>query len=379
MPVTYTFANATAAIPLSQLDNNFATPITIGNVAIQLGNTVSSIGNVTLANATVSNSTLGNVTITSVASTFPNNYLSNSSVTIGNTAVALGSSASTIGNVTLTNATLSSLATPITTAEGGTGLSGSTPFTANGVVYASSTSALATGSALTFDGSKLIASGSNEAIRIANSAPYLSFYNSAQTTQYGYIQHTGTDLALVNVQNGTIPFYTNNTEQMRLTSTGLGIGTSSPVGTLTLGKVSLSNGTLRFNGATTSADFMYMTSTGAGGVLGIESSAGGQIVSGSSAYATVLYTSNSTSLQLGTNNAIKATLDTFGNLGIGTTANASAILDAQSTTKGVRFPNMTTTQKNAISSPAAGLVVFDTTLSKLCVYSGSAWQTITSV
>ena len=69
-----------------------------------------------------------------------------------------------------------------------------------------------------------------------------------------------------------------------------------------------------------------------------------------------------------------------GNVGIGTSAPSdSAILDAQSTTKGVRFPNMTTTQKNAISSPAAGLVVFDTTLAKLCVYSGSAWQTITSI
>jgi hypothetical protein len=69
-----------------------------------------------------------------------------------------------------------------------------------------------------------------------------------------------------------------------------------------------------------------------------------------------------------------------GNTGIGTTSpSASAILDAQSTTKGVRMPNMTTTQKNAISSPAAGLMVFDTTLAKLCVYSGSAWQTITSV
>ena len=72
-------------------------------------------------------------------------------------------------------------------------------------------------------------------------------------------------------------------------------------------------------------------------------------------------------------------IDTSGNLGVGATANASAIFDAQSTTKGVRFPNMTTTQKNAVSSPAAGLVVFDTTLSKLCVYSGAAWQTITSV
>ena len=69
-----------------------------------------------------------------------------------------------------------------------------------------------------------------------------------------------------------------------------------------------------------------------------------------------------------------------GTVGVGTTSPASsAILDAQSTTQGVRFPNMTTTQKNAISSPAAGLVVFDTTLAKLCVYSGAAWQTITSV
>jgi hypothetical protein len=73
-------------------------------------------------------------------------------------------------------------------------------------------------------------------------------------------------------------------------------------------------------------------------------------------------------------------IDSSGNVGIGTSSpSASAILDAQSTTKGVRFPNMTTTQKNAISSPVAGLVIFDTTLSKLCVYTGAAWQTITSV
>jgi len=73
-------------------------------------------------------------------------------------------------------------------------------------------------------------------------------------------------------------------------------------------------------------------------------------------------------------------INSSGNVGIGTTSpSASAILDAQSTTKGVRFPNMTTAQKNAIAAPAAGLVVFDTTLAKLCVYSGAAWQTITSI
>ena len=44
----------------------------------------------------------------------------------------------------------------------------------------------------------------------------------------------------------------------------------------------------------------------------------------------------------------------------------------------VIFTNVTTAQKNALT-PQAGQVVFDTTLGKLCVYSGSAWQTITSV
>jgi phage baseplate assembly protein gpV len=40
---------------------------------------------------------------------------------------------------------------------------------------------------------------------------------------------------------------------------------------------------------------------------------------------------------------------------------------------------MTTAQKNAISSPDAGLIVYDTTLGKLCVRGASAWETITSV
>ncbi len=64
--------------------------------------------------------------------------------------------------------------------------------------------------------------------------------------------------------------------------------------------------------------------------------------------------------------------------GLGSNPDASAILDVQSTTKGAALPRMTTTQKNAISSPTEGLVVYDLTLHKLCVYTGSAWETITS-
>jgi len=68
-----------------------------------------------------------------------------------------------------------------------------------------------------------------------------------------------------------------------------------------------------------------------------------------------------------------------GTVNVGTnTSVTTAALQVSSTTQGFLPPVMTTTQKNAITSPATGLVVFDSTLGKLCVYSGG-WQTITSV
>jgi len=54
MAVPYTFGTATSSIPLSQLDSNFSTPITIGNTAVQLGNTVVALNNMTFANVTIS-------------------------------------------------------------------------------------------------------------------------------------------------------------------------------------------------------------------------------------------------------------------------------------------------------------------------------------
>jgi hypothetical protein len=58
---------------------------------------------------------------------------------------------------------------------------------------------------------------------------------------------------------------------------------------------------------------------------------------------------------------------------------ASAAMEIESTNKGLLLPRMTSTQKNAISSPANGLLVFDTTLQKLCISTTTGWQTVTSV
>jgi hypothetical protein len=74
------------------------------------------------------------------------------------------------------------------------------------------------------------------------------------------------------------------------------------------------------------------------------------------------------------------TYNTTGNVGIGTTSpNASAILDISSTTKGITFPRMTTTQRNAISLPTTGLQVFDNTTNSIWYFDGSAWVNSVSV
>ena len=52
--VPYVFGNATTSIPLTNLDANFNTGLTIGNTTVGLGNTVTTLGNVILTNATIS-------------------------------------------------------------------------------------------------------------------------------------------------------------------------------------------------------------------------------------------------------------------------------------------------------------------------------------
>ncbi len=66
-------------------------------------------------------------------------------------------------------------------------------------------------------------------------------------------------------------------------------------------------------------------------------------------------------------------------IGLAALPSDSAVLELYATDKGFLPPRLTTTQKNAITSPATGLIVFDQNLAKLCVYTGAAWQTITSV
>jgi hypothetical protein len=54
--------------------------------------------------------------------------------------------------------------------------------------------------------------------------------------------------------------------------------------------------------------------------------------------------------------------------------NSKAMLDVESTTKGMLIPRLTTGQRNAISSPPAGLMIYNATDNKFNYFNGANWS-----
>jgi hypothetical protein len=122
------------------------------------------------------------------------------------------------------------LAGTLATTNGGTGL---TSFTSGGVVYASSSSALATGSALTFDGANL-GVGAATSYRLGVSG------TNAGTNgllQVGITGVTNGFTITTNASNNVVYSFLTGTQAQGLyqdASANVGIGTSSPVSQLTI-------------------------------------------------------------------------------------------------------------------------------------------------
>jgi len=145
-----------------------------------------------------------------------------------NTQVQFNSSGAFAGssNLTFNGTTLTAANTSVTTSET---LSYGT---ANGVAYLNGSKVVTTGSALTFDGSNLGVGTSPLAARVLSVKGRAAFTALANDSQIA-IYSDGSTNGIYSTYNSTgsylpMTFYINDAEQMRLTSTGLGIGTSSP-------------------------------------------------------------------------------------------------------------------------------------------------------
>jgi hypothetical protein len=195
---------------------------------------------------------------------------------------------------------------------------------------------------------------------------------------------------------------TRTTSYVNLQPNGgfVGVGTTSPAAKLDLSSggvanvllvspntvESLGTGFFHFSGNNTSPFFNMAgassVSTIIGGGVNGESfrrfrfTAGGDIMIGGGSTAQDIRIFRSAADVLGVDDSLYVA----NSLSVGNaTANAAAKFQVDSTTQGFLPPRMTTTERNAITSVPAGLMVYNTTLNKLNVYNGTTWETVTSL
>lgn len=215
------------------------------------------------------------------------------------------------------------------TASGNVTLSGGT---ANGVAYLNGSKVLTTGSALTFDGTTFSLSGGaiTSTDSAGNARSKFEVFTNGQTNNQitlgqGFAGPTDNVGYLYNRANAAFVFGVNNSEQMRLTSTGLGIGTSSPGARLDAQSATSTEVRATATSAAGSgnyAGFRAVNGGGAAAIFGSGTTAGSYSYTGELANAAFVGSFGSNPLQFVTNSVARATLDSSGNLGLGVTPSA---------------------------------------------------------
>jgi hypothetical protein len=323
-----------------------------------------------------------------VTGTYPNFTVTNSAPSSGGTVTSV--SALTLGTTgtDLSSTVANSTSTPVITLNVPT-------------ASAANRGALSATDWTTFNGKQAaLVSGTN--IKTINSTSLLGSGNITvgtftlpSLTSGSVLFSDGTTIA----QNNANFFWDN-------TNSRLGIGTASPTTGLTISKALTTTGNELFNINYTHNSYssgqiqlgQYFNNTRINFIHGANNTAmylgganftietqnvGNFILSNGTERMRMVATTGN--ILIGTTTDAGYKLDVNGTarvalkLSVGTPSAASALMEVTSTTLGFLPPRMTTTQKNAIASPSSGLVVYDTTLNKLCVRGAAAWETITSI
>ena len=192
--------------------------------------------------------------------------------------------------------------------------------TANGVAYLNGSKVLTSGSALTFDGTNLGVGTSSPSAKLNvyggafDAVIKLANATSGNTGSDGFdIAFTGANVYFANRESGFMAYEIAGSEQMRLTSTGLGIGTSSPAQKLDVA------GSGQFGTASTNSAVVRYFNQNANLYIGVDSAAGSNTGIANAPY---FMGTGAYPMTFWTNTTERMRLDSSGNLGLGVTPSA---------------------------------------------------------
>jgi hypothetical protein len=173
----------------------------------------------------------------------------------------------------------------------------------------------------------------------------------------------------------------SNTSGGSNTAIGKGsLNTNSTGSSITaIGMNALENNTTGSNNTAIGGGALSTNSTGGSNTaIGHGANVGSNNLTNATAIGSGAIVAADNTIQLGNTAVTKVNTSgtlTAGGMGLGVSApNASAILEASSTTQGFLPPRLTTTERDAIASPAAGLTIWNSTNTQLEVYDGSYWK-----
>jgi hypothetical protein len=204
------------------------------------------------------------------------------------------------------------------TVSGTTALNGGTTLgDASGDALTINSSAVSIPNGLNFDSNTFVIDATNNRVGVGTASPLelLSLYKEANpyivlqnsttgttSSDGGYVGMDNAQMQVRSKENDALTFWTNNTERMRITSTGaVGIGTSSPAYKL---HISGSSPTLMVQDTGANASQAFIQATNSGNYFGCSTSGG---------------TTQPMLFYVGTE---RMRLDSSGNLGIGVTPSA---------------------------------------------------------